>query len=121
MAGAMALLLGLVGIYGVISYSVSQRQREIGIRVALGARQWQVSGMFLRHGLVLAGIGVICGLGAAAGLTRLIGSLLFGVGAGDPLTYAVMSAALVGAALLASYIPARRAAAVNPVESLRSE
>jgi predicted permease len=121
MAGAMALVLGLVGIYGVISYSVSQRKREIGIRVALGARERQVSGMFVWNGLVLAGIGVVCGLVAAAGLARLISSLLFGVTAGDPVTYTVMSAALIGAALLASYIPARRAAAVNPVESLRSE
>jgi ABC-type antimicrobial peptide transport system permease subunit len=120
-AGAMALILGLVGVYGVISYSVSQRRREIGIRVALGARESQVSGMFLRHGLMLAGIGVACGLIAALWLKKAIESLLFGVGAGDPYTYAVMSLALIAAATAASYIPARRAAAVNPIETLRSE
>jgi predicted permease len=120
-AGAMALVLGLVGIYGVISYSVSQRRREIGIRMALGARGEQVSGMFVRHGLALAAIGVLLGLGAAAGLTRLMASLLFSVGAGDPSTYAVVSLGLVGAATLASYLPARRAIAVDPVETLRSE
>ncbi|MBV9937988.1 MAG: ABC transporter permease [Acidobacteriaceae bacterium] len=120
-AGAMALLLGLVGIYGVISYSVSQRNREIGIRMALGAREQQVSGMFVRHGLVLAGIGITFGLGAAALLTRLIASLLFGVSAGDPLTYVVVSVGLVGAALLASYIPARKAATVDPAVTLRAE
>jgi predicted permease len=120
-AGAMALVLGLVGIYGVISYSVSQRRREIGIRMALGAREQQVSRMFVRHGLLLAGIGVVCGLGAAVGLTRLIASMLFGVSAVDPSTYAIVSVGLIGAAILASYIPARRAATVNPVETLRSE
>jgi predicted permease len=120
-AGAMALLLGLVGIYGVVSYSVSQRRREIGIRMALGAREQQVSGMFVRHGLILAAIGVACGLAAAAGLTRLIASMLFGVTAADPLTYALVSVGLVGAAMLASYIPARRAAAVDPAQTLQSE
>jgi ABC-type antimicrobial peptide transport system permease subunit len=120
-AGAMALVLGLVGIYGVISYSVSQRRREIGIRMALGARQQEVSGMFVRQGLVLAGVGILCGLGVAAGLTRLIASMLFGVGAADPSTYAVVSAGLVGATMLASYIPARRATTVDPGETLRAE
>jgi putative ABC transport system permease protein len=120
-AGAMALVLGLIGIYGVISYSVSQRRREIGIRMALGAREQQVSGMFVRHGLALAAIGIACGLAAAFGLTRLISSLLFAVSAADPWTYAVVSIGLVGAAVLASYIPARRATTVNPVETLRSE
>jgi putative ABC transport system permease protein len=120
-AGAMALMLGLIGIYGVISYSVSQRRREIGIRMALGAREQQVSGMFVRHGLALAAIGIACGLVAAFGLTRLISSLLFAVSAADPWTYAVVSIGLVGAAVLASYIPARRATTVNPVETLRSE
>jgi predicted permease len=120
-AGGMALLLGLVGIYGVISYAVSQRRREIGIRMALGAREQQVSGMFVRHGLVLASIGIVLGLAAAAGLTRLIASLLFGVSASDPSTYSVVSLGLVASAVLASYIPARRAAVVNPAETLRSE
>jgi ABC-type antimicrobial peptide transport system permease subunit len=120
-AGAMALLLGLIGIYGVVSYSVSQRKREIGIRMALGAREQQVSRMFVRHGLILAVIGVACGLAAAAGLTRLIASMLFGVSSADPLTYALVSVGLVGAAMLASYIPSRRAAAVDPVQTLQSE
>jgi predicted permease len=120
-AGLMALVLGFVGIYGVISYSVSQRRREIGIRMALGAREQQVCGIFLLRGLALAGIGVAFGLGAAAGLTRLLASLLFHVSAVDPSTYAIVSIGLVGAAMLASYIPARRAATVNPVETLRSE
>ena len=120
-SGAMALALGLVGIYGVISYSVTQRRREIGIRVALGARGREVSGMFVRHGLALAAIGVACGLGAAAGLTRLIRSFLFGVTVGDRYTYAAVAVGLILAAALASYVPARRAAAVNPMESLRSE
>jgi predicted permease len=120
-AGGMALVLGLIGIYGVISYSVSQRRREIGIRMALGARQSEVNRMFLRHGLMLAAIGVGFGLAAAAGFTRLISSLLFGVSTADPVTYAAMSVGLVGAAMLASYLPARRASGVNPVETLRAE
>jgi putative ABC transport system permease protein len=120
-AGAMALILGLVGIYGVISYSVSQRTREIGIRMALGARQQQVSGMFVRHGLVLAAIGVVFGLAAALALTRLMSSVLFAVKANDPSTYMFMSAGLIAAAMLASYIPSRRATAIDPIETLRSE
>jgi predicted permease len=121
LSGGMALLLGLVGIYGVISYSVTQRRREIGIRVALGASGGSVSGMFVRHGFVLAAVGVVCGLGAALSMKKLIASLLFGVTAADPWTYAIVSGALVLAAMLASYIPSRRAAAVNPMETLRSE
>ncbi len=120
-AAAMALILGLVGIYGVISYSVSQRRREIGIRMALGARRQQVSGMFVRHGLVLALIGIVCGLSAAAVLTRLMSSMLFAVHAVDLSTYVVVSLGLIVAALLASYIPARRVIAVDPVEALRAE
>jgi predicted lysophospholipase L1 biosynthesis ABC-type transport system permease subunit len=120
-AGAMALILGLVGIYGVISYSVSQRRREIGIRMALGARQQQVSALFVRHGLLLAGIGVVFGLTAAYGLTRFLGSLLFEVSASDPSTYVLTAVGLICAAVLASYIPSRRASAINPNETLRSE
>ena len=120
-AGGMALVLGIVGIYGVIAYSVSQRTREIGIRMALGARPAGLLGMFVRHGLVLAGVGAAFGLVAGAGLTRLMSSLLFGVTALDPLTYAAVSAFLIAAAVLASYIPARRAMAIDPVEALRSE
>jgi putative ABC transport system permease protein len=120
-AGAMALLLGVAGIYGVISYSVAQRTREIGIRMALGARAQEVAGMFVRYGFRLAAIGVACGLAASAVSTRLMTSMLFDVSPLDPITYAAVSAGLVVAAAVASYAPARRATAVNPVESLRSE
>ncbi len=120
-AGAMSLVLGIVGIYGVIAYAVSQRTREIGIRMALGARPSGLSAMFVRQGLLLAGIGAFLGLAAATALTRLMSSLLFGVTALDPLTYAAVSAFLILAAVLASYLPARRAMAVDPVEALRSE
>jgi predicted permease len=120
-AGGMALLLGVIGISGVISYSVSQRRREIGIRMAMGARQNQVSAMFVRHGLALAAIGIVLGLGAAAGLTKLIQSMLFGVSASDPWTFGAVSLCLVVAAVVASYLPARRASSVNPVETLRAE
>ena len=120
-AGGMALVLGIVGIYGVIAYAVSQRTREIGIRMALGAAPAGLKRMFVRHGLVLAGIGAALGLAAAAGLTRLMSSLLFGITALDPVTYVGVSALLIGAASLASYFPARRATAVDPVEALRAE
>ena len=120
-AAAMALLLGVVGIYGVISYSVSQRTREIGIRMALGAQQQQVRGMFVRHGLVLAGIGVALGLAAAAGLTRLMTSLLFEVSPLDPVTYVAVAIVLAGAAALASFLPARRATLIAPVDALRAD
>jgi putative ABC transport system permease protein len=120
-AGGMALVLGIVGIYGVIACAVSQRTREIGIRIALGAQPGSLLRMYVRHGLKLAGIGAVLGLAAASGLTRLMSSLLFGVKALDPLTYAVVSALLIAAAVLASYLPARRAMAVDPVEALRAE
>jgi putative ABC transport system permease protein len=120
-AGGMALLLSIVGIYGVIAYVVSQRTREIGIRMALGARPALILPVFVRQGLLLAAIGIGVGLAAAAGLTRLMSSLLFGVSALDPLTYAAVSALLMAAAVLASYLPARRAMAIDPVEALRSE
>jgi putative ABC transport system permease protein len=120
-AGGMALLLGTIGLYGVIAYSVSQRTREIGIRMALGAQQGELTKMFVRHGLTLAGIGVVCGLVAAFALMRLLSSLLFHVSPVDPLTYAAVSAGLVAAAMLASYIPSRRAANIDPVEALRAE
>jgi putative ABC transport system permease protein len=120
-AGSMALLLGVAGIYGVLSYVVSQRRREIGIRVALGARRQEVTRLFVGQGLRLAAIGIVVGLAAAAALTRLMTSLLFDVSAADPLTYASVSLGLLSAALLASYVPALRAATVNPVEALRAE
>jgi predicted permease len=120
-AASMALLLGVVGIYGVISYTVSQRRREIGIRAALGAQRGELKGMFVRHALVLAGIGVVVGLGAAAGLTRLMSSLLYGITPLDPVTYVAVPMVLVTATVVASYLPARRAASVEPVEALRAE
>jgi predicted lysophospholipase L1 biosynthesis ABC-type transport system permease subunit len=120
-AGAMALLIGMVGIYGVISYAVSQRRREIGIRIALGARRPALTHMFIGQGFVLALIGVGCGLAGAVALTRLLGSLLFGVNPLDPLTYAAVSFGLIAAAIMASYIPALRAMGVDPAETLRSE
>ena len=120
-AGGMALLLGVVGIYGVIAYSVSQRMREIGIRVALGAQHGQLAGMFVRHGLLLTSAGVACGLVASFALTRLMSSLLFEVNPVDPVTYGVVAVGLMSAAALASYLPSRRAAAVDPVEALRAE
>jgi len=120
-AGAMALLLGLVGVYGVISYSVSQRTREIGIRMALGAREPELRRMFVRNGLVLAGAGVVFGLAAAIAFTRWMASLLFAVRPLDPLTYAAAAVALFSAAALASYLPSRRATSVDPVDALRAD
>lgn len=120
-AGGMALLLGVVGIYGVIAYSVSQRTREIGIRMALGAQQQTLTGMFVRHGLMLTGIGVSLGLIGAAVSMRLLSSLLFNVRTLDPVTYAAASIGLLATAWLASYLPSRRAATVDPVEALRAE
>ncbi len=120
-AGGMALLLGVVGIYGVISYSVSQRTREIGIRIALGAQQNALTGMVVRHGILLAAIGVAMGLVAAAAVTRIMSSMLFEIRPVDPLTYCAVSAGLLAAAAAASYVPAHRASAVNPVDALRAE
>jgi predicted permease len=120
-AGAMALLLGAAGIYGVISYSVSQRTREIGIRMALGAQRQEVTRMFVRHGLGLTAIGIACGLAAALALARVMGSLLFEVSPVDPMTYVAVCAGLTLAALAASYLPALRATLVNPVTALRAE
>ena len=120
-AAAVALILGVVGIYGVISYIVSQRTREIGVRMALGAAQSDVSRMVLRQGMILAGSGLVVGLLAAAGLTRLMGSLLYGVEATDPVTFATVAGLLGGVALIASYLPALRAARTDPVEALRFE
>ena len=120
-AGGMALLLGIAGIYGVIAYAVSQRTREIGIRIALGARNAEVTRMFVRHGFTLAVIGIACGAGTAIVLMRLMSSLLFEVSPVDPATYAAVAVSLIAAAVIASYVPALRATMVDPVESLRAE
>jgi predicted permease len=120
-AAAVALLLGIVGIYAVIAYIAAQRTREIGIRMALGAQPGDVSRLFLRQGLVLTGIGAVLGIAAALALTRLMSALLFGVGPMDPATYGAVSGGLVVTALLASYLPARRASRVDPVVALRSD
>ena len=120
-AGGMALLLGAVGLYGVIAYSVSQRTREIGIRIALGAQQKEVVGMFVRQGIILAGVGVACGLVVALATLHVMSSLLFQVSAVDPVTYILVCVGLGATAALASYLPSRRASAVDPVEALRAE
>ena len=120
-AGAIALLLGIVGLYGVIAYSASQRTREIGIRIALGAQRNTITSMFVRQGLALAGGGIACGLLLALAATRFLKSLLFHVSPVDPITYLLACIGLCAAAALASYIPSRRTAAVNPVEALRAE
>ena len=120
-AGTMALALGIIGIYGVISYVVSQRAREIGIRLALGAQPSALQRMFVRQGLILTVIGVAAGLLGAIALTRWMSSLLFGVGPLDPATYVASFAVILAAAALASFLPARRAATVDPVETLKVE
>jgi predicted permease len=120
-AGGMALLLGIVGIYGVISYAVSQRTREIGIRMAMGAQRSELTGLFVRQGLLLAGIGVVAGVGLSIAVMRLMSSLLFNVSTMDPATYIVATACVVAIAWVACYLPSRRAAAVNPVTALRAE
>ena len=120
-AATVALLIGLVGIYGVIAYMAAQRIREIGIRMALGAQIGDVRRLFLKHGLWLTAFGLALGIGVAYVLTRVISSLLFGVGAADPATYAAVSAGLAAVALLATYLPAHRASRVDPIVALRSD
>jgi ABC-type antimicrobial peptide transport system permease subunit len=120
-AGLMALLLGTIGIYGVIAYSVSQRTREIGIRMALGAQRQELTGLFVRHGLTMATVGVIAGLIAASFSTRLLAAILYKVSPLDWITYCAVTLGLLATAFLASYLPSRRAASVDPVEALRSE
>jgi ABC-type antimicrobial peptide transport system permease subunit len=120
-AGGMALLLAIIGIYGVISYAVSQRTREIGIRLALGVQKRELQWIFVRSALTVTVVGIAMGVCVAAGVTRLMSSLLFGVSPIDPLTFLVVPLVLTFASMLASYLPARRASAVNPVEALRAE
>ena len=117
----MALLLGLVGLYAVIAYVLTQRTREIGVRIALGARAGAVKGMLLRYVLALVAVGVLLGIGGALASTRLMESLLFGVSPLDPATYVAVSSALFLVALLAGYLPARRITRVDPMRSLRAE
>jgi predicted permease len=120
-AGLVALILGVVGVYGVISYAVSQRSRELGMRMALGAQPGALKGMVLRQGLVLAGLGIVLGLTLAVGLTRLMTALLVEVDPVDPITYSLVAMGLLAVALSASYLPARRAANVDPMTALRVE
>jgi putative ABC transport system permease protein len=119
--GILGLILAIVGVYGVISYAASQRRQEIGIRLALGAQPMQILNMIFRQGLTIVGTGVIAGVLAAAAMARLVASFLFGVAPGDPLTYATAIALLAVVALLACYIPARRAMRVDPMVALRHE
>jgi putative ABC transport system permease protein len=120
-AASVALLLGFVGVYGVTSYAVSQRRHEIGIRLALGAQAREIQWLFVRRGLAVVGSGVAIGLGGAAGLTRLMQSLLFGIRPLDPIAFTAMPVLLAAAAVLASYLPARRATKVDPMVVLRCE
>ena len=120
-AGGMALTLAIVGVYGVLSYAVAQRRHEVGIRVALGAEPGALKWLFVREGLVLNGIGGAIGAASAVALSRWIASLLYGVTARDSLTYAAAAVVISAAAIAASYVPARRAAMVDPMETLRSE
>ncbi len=116
-----ALLLTAVGIYGVIAYSVSQRTNEIGIRMALGAAQSNIFRLVVGQAMTLVAISVVIGLAGAFAATRLLNSLLFGVGASDPLTFAAIVLLIASVAFIASWLPARRAASVNPIVALRAE
>jgi ABC-type antimicrobial peptide transport system permease subunit len=120
-AAVVALILGAIGIYGVVAYTVTQRTREIGVRMAMGAMEGDVTRMVLAQGMILAGAGIGIGLVGAFGLTRLMAALLFGVSATDLLTFGGVAASLALVALLATWLPARRAARTNPVQAIRYE
>lgn len=117
---ATALILALVGIYGLIAYSVAQRTQELGIRMALGASRGAVLGLVIGSGLKLASAGILIGMAASIALTRLMTSLLYQTSATDPVTFAGSAAVFAAVAALASYIPARRATRINPTDALRS-
>jgi putative ABC transport system permease protein len=120
-AASVALLIGMVGIYGVVAYAAAQRTREIGVRMALGAQIGDVKKLFVRQGLWLTTIGIAIGIGIALMVTRVISAFLFGVGPMDPITYVAVSAVVAGMTLVATYLPARRASRVDPVVALRAE
>ena len=119
--GGLGLLLGSLGIYGVLAYLVSQRQREIGVRIALGAQGRDVLRLVVGRGLVLAVSGVVIGILGAFALTRFMQGVLYGVAATDPVTFVVVALGLLSVAVLASWLPARRAAAVDPAVAIRYE
>jgi putative ABC transport system permease protein len=118
---SVALMLAVIGIYGVVSYSVTQRTHEIGIRAALGANSGNIMGLVMRSGMAPVVLGLVIGLAGVFGLTRFVSSLLFGVGEHDPITIAAVALILAAVALIACYIPARRAAKVDPMDALRCE
>jgi len=120
-AAGIALVLGVVGLYGVISYIVTQRTAEIGVRLALGARPARVCAMVLRQGVTVASIGVIVGLASAWASTRLMGSMLFEVSAQDPLTFVGVACILIAVSVLATFVPARKAASLDPVTAMRDD
>jgi len=120
-AVGLTLMLLIVGLYAVVSYAVSQRMSEIGIRMALGAQRRQVTGMFVKQGMRLTGIGTACGLVVAFAATRLMSSLLFGVSSTDPWTYVGAVACIFAVSWLACYLPSRRAASLDPVNVLRAK
>ena len=119
--GALALVLASMGVYGVMAYSVSQRTRELGIRMALGAQSSQVLGLIFQQGMLLAAMGIVVGLLGAFGSTRLVQTFLYGVNPGDPTIFLGVTLLLTLAALAACYFPARRALKINPVLALRTE
>jgi hypothetical protein len=119
--GAIAGFIAVIGLYGVLSYVVSQRTKELGIRLALGAQRWAVLKLVLRQGALVVGIGVVCGIAGAAALTRYLSGMLYGLTALDPVVYALAAVAFTAAAMFAVYVPARRATTIDPLSALRYE